>query len=74
MAVAEGQTNKGLARFILEHCEQVLRGKAIPSMRIDTHEDNLGMQHILKTENYVYCGIIHLTRGSTRLAYEKIIV
>lgn len=72
IAVAEHYTNMGLARLIISHCEAQLKAKQITSMRIDTHQDNLGMQHILKTLDYTYCGVITLDSGALRLAYEKL--
>lgn len=71
IAVAENCTNKGIAKFIITHCEEELRQQNITTMRIDTHQDNLGMQHILKSLGYTYCGIITLTSGALRLAFEK---
>lgn len=71
IAVAENCTNKGVAKFIITHCEEALNKQRITAMRIDTHQDNLGMQHILKSLNYTYCGIITLTSGALRLAFEK---
>jgi len=71
IAVSESNTNKGIAKFIITYCEKQLISQGITSMRIDTHPDNLGMQHILKKLGYTYCGIITLERGGTRLAFEK---
>jgi ribosomal protein S18 acetylase RimI-like enzyme len=71
IAVAENCTNKGVAKFIITHCENKLKQQNISTMRIDTHQDNLGMQHILKSLGYTYCGIITLTSGALRLAFEK---
>ena len=71
IAVAENCTNKGVAKHIITHCEQQLQLQNFTSMRIDTHKDNLGMQHILKSLGYKYCGIITLTSGALRLAFEK---
>jgi len=42
-------------------------------MRIDTHEDNLGMQKLLRSSGYTYCGVIYLTNGDKRLAFENIL-
>jgi len=43
------------------------------NIRIDTHRDNTIMQHNMKKHGFVYCGIIYLTSGDERLAYQKII-
>lgn len=73
MAVAKKHRSKGLAKFIFNQCEQKLLEKKIPSMRIDTHKDNFGMQKLLKTLGYSYCGVIYLENGDQRLAFEKLI-
>lgn len=40
-------------------------------LRIDTHQDNKPMQHLLSKLSFSYCGIITLEDRSLRLAYEK---
>ena len=44
-----------------------------PNLRIDTHHDNSIMQHVLLKHGFSYCGIIYLTNGDERLAYQKIL-
>ena len=73
MAVGEKFRGTGVAKFIFNHCEQTLKQTSIQSMRIDTHEDNLGMQALLKKLGYVFCGVIYLDNSDKRLAYEKLI-
>ena len=43
----------------------------LPNIRIDTHRDNRIMQRLLTTEGFSYCGIICLTDGAERLAFQK---
>lgn len=43
-----------------------------PNIRIDTHRDNLIMQHNILKHGFSYCGIIYLASGDERLAYQKI--
>ena len=43
------------------------------NIRIDTHRDNLIMQHNLAKHGFVCCGIIYLESGDERLAYQKIL-
>ena len=44
-----------------------------PHIRIDTHEDNVVMQHLLTKLGFSYRGIIYLENGrGSRLAYEKV--
>jgi len=42
------------------------------NIRIDTHRDNLIMQHVILKLGFTYCGIIYLANGDERLAYQKI--
>ena len=42
-----------------------------PHLRVDTHRDNLPMQHCILKQGFQYCGVIHIADGSPRLAYEK---
>ncbi len=74
MAVHNDFRNQGLAKFIFESCENYLKEQNIPSMRIDTHQDNKRMQQLLTKIGYSPCGIIFLTDGNNRLAYEKLLI
>ncbi len=44
----------------------------IRHLRIDTHEDNKVMQHVLEKNGFVPCGTIYIDTGSPRIAYEYI--
>ena len=44
----------------------------IDNIRVDTHRDNLPMQHLLLKHGFSYCGIIYLLNGDERLAYQKL--
>ena len=43
-----------------------------PHVRIDTHEDNKVMRHILQKHGFQRCGIIYLKNGEPRIAFEKV--
>lgn len=43
-----------------------------PHLRIDTHADNLPMQHLIEKCGFSKCGIIYTYDGSPRLAYELV--
>ena len=49
--------------WCLEHCE---------SLRADTHADNKVMQHLLESEGFTRCGIIHVEDGTPRIAYQRL--
>jgi len=71
LAVDNEYRKLGLAKFVFKYFEEHLKNQQIKSMRIDTHKDNKGMQGLLANLGYQYCGIIILTSGAERLAYEK---
>lgn len=64
--VASNGKCTGIMDKILQYCE-----KQIPNIRIDTHEDNHIMQHILEKSGYIRCGIIYVDDGTPRIAYQK---
>ena len=41
------------------------------NLRIDTHQDNAIMRHVLQKQGFVYCGLVHTADGAERLAYQK---
>ena len=41
-------------------------------LRIDTHQDNLVMQHVLQKYGFSRRGIIYIADGTPRIAYERI--
>lgn len=41
------------------------------NIRVDTHRDNHIMQYMLQSMGFTYCGIIFVSNGSERLAYQK---
>ena len=74
LAVDDSYRKAGLARFVFDQCEQLVKQHLIAkSLRIDTHRGNLGMQGLLKKRNYSYCGVIYLDSGDDRLAFEKVL-
>ena len=42
----------------------------IGHIRIDTHHDNVVMQHVVEKAGFQRCGIIYIADGSPRIAYE----
>ncbi len=65
MASAGGK--KGAASFCLDWCLA-----QCGNLRIDTHQNNLPMQNLLKKNGFARCGIIHLENGEERIAFQKI--
>lgn len=65
--IASNGSVKGILNQCLAFCE-----KQIDNIRIDTHEDNKIMQHLLSKNGYTRCGIISAAEdGTPRIAYQK---
>lgn len=64
--VAGSGTQKGVFRLCLAYCESQM-----PNVRVDTHEDNHIMRHLLESSGYIRCGTIYVADGSPRIAYQK---
>ncbi|MBE7092006.1 MAG: N-acetyltransferase [Clostridiales bacterium] len=62
--VANSGKIKGLVKKIVDFTNN-------EHLRIDTHEDNKVMQHVLQKIGFYRCGIIKLEDGQDRIAYEK---
>ena len=73
MAIKKEFRKFGLATFMFHEFHQQLLEKNIKSLKIDTHEENLGMQALIKKLGYTYCGIIYTNYHAKRLAFEKVI-
>ncbi len=55
----------GVADICLEFCLN-----SSDNIRIDTHADNLKMRKWISSKGFVYCGIIKVSDGSPRLAFQ----
>ncbi|MCX4305275.1 MAG: GNAT family protein [Acetatifactor sp.] len=64
--IASGRVVKGAASFCLEWAF----GQT-GNIRIDTHENNIPMQNMLKKNGFRYCGRIYLENGEPRIAFQK---
>tara|TARA_R110002049_G_scaffold63_1_gene344 strand:- start:1101 stop:1613 length:513 start_codon:yes stop_codon:yes gene_type:complete len=73
MAIKKEFRKFGLATFMFHEFHLQLLEKNIKSLKIDTHEENIGMQSLLKKLGYKYCGIIYTNYNAKRLAFEKVI-
>lgn len=63
--IASIPASHGIFQSMLSYCF-----KRTNNIRIDTHRDNIIMQHLLEKNGFKYCGIIYLANGDERLAYQ----
>jgi ribosomal protein S18 acetylase RimI-like enzyme len=71
IAVDNNYKGMGLSSQIMKNVEELSLSKGVYSIRVDTHEENLSMQKLLKKNKFQYCGIIYLEDGNKRVAFEK---
>lgn len=64
--IASSGTRPGVFKTLIKFCES-----RNPSLRIDTHADNLPMQHLIQKNGFTKCGIIYTDDGTPRIAYQK---
>ncbi len=64
--IAGNGTKKGIFAETVSYCES-----KIPHLRIDTHQDNLIMQHLVIKFGFQKCGTIYVSDGSPRIAFER---
>lgn len=73
IAVDNSYKGLGLASEIIKSVEKLCLNNEVHSIKIDTHEENMSMQNLLKKNGFKYCGIIYLEDKSERIAFEKIL-
>lgn len=59
----------GKVHGMLEDCVAFCLSRC-GNLRVDTHEDNHVMQHLLQKNGFRKCGIIYLQNGAPRIAYQ----
>lgn len=63
--IASDGTVKGLVTLARDFARQYT-----DEIRVDTHHDNLTMQHVVVKNGFRRCGIIFLENGDPRIAYQ----
>lgn len=63
--VASDGEKKGAFKACADFCKENHK-----NLRIDTHEANLTMQHVMEKYGFVKCGRIYLENGDPRIAYQ----
>ena len=66
--VASAGKSRGVLKICLDYCKSFST-----NLRIDTHNDNKVMQHLLEKYGFIKCGTIYLENGDPRVAYEYLV-
>ncbi|AGA67837.1 acetyltransferase [Desulfitobacterium dichloroeliminans LMG P-21439] len=73
LAVAKSYKGQGLSSLVIKSVEQLCRNRGVVSIKVDTHDENIAMQNLLRKNKFQYCGIIYLKDGNKRIAFEKLL-
>ncbi len=72
LAVAKKYKGKSIGSLLIKELKKLAFDNGVSTIRIDTHQNNLSMQRLIKKNDFIYCGIIYTDTGSKRLAYQMI--
>jgi GNAT superfamily N-acetyltransferase len=73
VAISVKSRGSGISAKIIDFCAEKARENGKKSLRIDTHRGNIVMRKMLEKNGFAYCGVIYLSDGDERVAYEKIL-
>lgn len=73
IAVDDCFKGRGLAGVFVDYIENMCIKSGFASVRVDTHKDNRSMRRFLEKRGFVFCGMIYLPDGASRVAYEKVL-
>ena len=65
--IASNGEQRGIFRTVLHWCSS-----QCSNIRIDTHEDNARMIHLIEQAHFTRCGIIYTRDNSPRMAYQNL--
>ena len=65
--IASNGQERGIFPFVLHWCSA-----QCPNLRIDTHQDNARMIHLIEQAQFTRCGIIYTRDNSPRIAYQRV--
>lgn len=73
VTVSEAFRGRGVAKELLKKCREQAKELGAHSARIDTHADNRIMQKAILHSGFTYCGVVTLSYGAKRNAYEAML-
>lgn len=71
LAVAVAYRGTGMSDAIIRYAAEFAKKRGKKQLRIDTHHGNVPMRRMLCHQGFSYRGVIYLTDGAPRVAYEK---
>ena len=65
--IASNGQMRGIFHHVLNWCSA-----QSPNLRIDTHQDNARMIHLIELAQFTRCGIIYTRNNTARIAYQRL--
>ena len=73
VALKKEYRNKGYGKKLFDVFVEQAKIEGYRSLRIDTHEGNAIMRHLIESYGFSYCGKAILTPNKDRLVYERVL-
>ena len=70
MAIGPNHRGRGLTGEVFRLAGVIAKNRGVEILRIDTHEDNLRMRHVLEKNGFLCCGTV-VQNGGERLAFDQ---
>jgi len=71
IAIRVNKRGRGIAGEIIQYIADKAARENYATIRVDTHHGNIPMRKMLEKNGFFYTGIIYLSNGEERVAYEK---
>ena len=72
-AVKKERYGQGFGKAMFAAFEGEARRQGFRSLRIDTHENNAAMRHLLELSGFRFCGRVILKPNKDRMVFEKVL-
>lgn len=73
VAIKEKYQGRGYGKLLFKLFEDQAKAEGYRSLRIDTHEGNAVMRHLIDKAGFSYCGKAILTPDKDRMVFEKVL-
>ena len=73
VAIKKAYRGQGYGKKLFEIFIETAKIEGYRSLRIDTHEGNATMRHLIELFGFVYCGKAILTPNKDRMVYERVL-
>lgn len=73
VALKKEYRGQGYGKRLFDAFVEQAKIEGYRSLRIDTHEGNTIMRHIIKEYNFIYCGKAILTPDKDRMVFERVL-